>query len=406
MTVTNGSTEFQNETERLRREVRTLAAKKDIDALSQLPPEQLELERAEAAERIETRSNRLLDENRGATDREDRLSKADLAEIEALDAALVVNERSAKQEQHSQERLRQLSDVIETRNRRGNPLLVSETNLRSHAEAIRQGSTFGAVEEIETRAQVTVATDYGSPGSWGEGGIPNPVPLRAFARVPIEKLEGATAQMPSLTLPTGAAGVAEAATATEFDGAAVANLATLRYGRWTDVTSFVDEFTTLKAINQAHAVGIARDLDLVDITAIQTAAGSVTAFDASNLDRNVRTAILKVAAAAMVPPEEIVLFGTSAALGVVTSYAPASGDDRGSVTTRVFGAKVYVSEAAAAGNVYAFAPNGFQIFSTGLASASVIDPTTGGHKFGSWMHSTGPGVFIVGSAAGVDVVTP
>jgi len=27
-------------------------------------------------------------------------------------------------------------------------------------------------------------------------------------------------------------------------------------------------------------------------------------------------------------------------------------------------------------------------------------------KFGQWLHSTGPGLAIVGAAAGVDVVTP
>jgi hypothetical protein len=92
--------------------------------------------------------------------------------------------------------------------------------------------------------------------------------------------------------------------------------------------------------------------------------------------------------------------------GRSNEYAPASGDDRGSVTTRVFGARVYITAQATAGNVYAFAPAGFQTFSTALRSASVVDPTTGGHKFGQWIHSTAPGVFIVGAAAGVDVVTP
>jgi hypothetical protein len=67
---------------------------------------------------------------------------------------------------------------------------------------------------------------------------------------------------------------------------------------------------------------------------------------------------------------------------------------------------VYPTEQAAAGNVYAFNPAAFQTFSTALRSAGVIDPTTGGHKFGQWIHSTGPGVFVVGGAAGVDVVTP
>ena len=161
------------------------------------------------------------------------------------------------------------------------------------------------------------------------------------------------------------AGVAETVAHTEFDTLDVVNLAALRYGRWTNVTSFVDEFTQLRPINQAHAVGIARDLNLLDGAAIQTAAGAVTAFSANDLDKNVRAAILKVAAATLSEPEDVVLFGTSTALAVVNGYAPASGDDRGSVTTRVFGARVYVHEAATAGNVYAFNPMAFQVFRAG-----------------------------------------
>jgi hypothetical protein len=377
-----------------------------------LPRDQLELRRAEAAERLELRSNRLVDENRGPTDREDQLSKADLAEMQALDSALVLAERNAAWQKTLAEgmelanRNRERAVEPAALSRRHPSLLVSDAHLRSHAEAVRTGSTFGATEEVETRAAVTVATDFGSPGSWDDGGIATPTPLRAFAGIPQAKLTGATAQHPSLTLPAGAAGVAEGTVHGEYDTINVGNLSTLRYGRWTQVTSFVDEFDQLRSINAAHAVGIARDLDLADITAIQTAAGSVVAFDASNLDRNVRQAILKVAAAALVPPSEVVLFGTSAAMGVVTGYAPASGDDRGSVATRVFGARVYVSEAAAAGNVYCFSPQGFIVFQTPIRSATTMDPTNGSPKFGQWMHSTPAGVFIVGAAAGVDVVTP
>jgi hypothetical protein len=283
------------------------------------------------------------------------------------------------------------------------PLLVSDEHMRGHLKAIQTGTTFGAVEE---RTLVTVATDTGSPGAWGAGQIQEPITLRRFAGIPNGELTGATAQMPSLTLPAGSAGVAESAATTEFNATDVVNLSTLRYGRWTEVTSFVAQFTDLQAINGAQAVGIARDLNLLDITAIQTAAGSVVAFDSPNLDRNVRQMILKVAAAVVGDPSEVVLFGTSAALGIVNGYAPASGADRGSVSTRVFGARTYVVEGAVAGNVYAFHPRGFKTFSSGLASATFLDPGNGSYKFGQWLHSTGPGLFIVGSAAGVDVLTP
>jgi hypothetical protein len=391
----------------LAREIRSLAARNDIDALAALPKEQLEHRRAEASERIEARADRALDQGRDLSDRETSLSKSDMAEVQALDMALFTHERNAAKVEHRREVDRAISDLTDPRRRESGytSLLVSRDNIRRHAEAIRQGSTFGA-EEIEARAAVTVATDFGSPGSWGDSGIPDPVSLRQFANIPAGKLTGATAQTPSLTLPAGAAGVAEGVVHGEYDLINVANLTTLRYGRWTQITSFVDEFDQLRSINAAHAVGIARDLNLVDITAIQTAAGGVTAFSAADLDKNVRTAILKVAAATLGRPEDVVLFGTSAAMGVVNGYAPASGDDRGSVTTRVFGARCYVDEQAVAGNVYAFNPAGFIVFQTGLRSASTIDPTNGSPKFGSWLHSTGPATFIVGAAAGVDVVSP
>jgi hypothetical protein len=191
---------LDNATDDLRREVRSLAAKKDIDALAQLPREQLELQRAAASERVENRSNRLLDENRGASDREDQLSKADLAEISSLDSALVLNERNDKQRQKVVDgmELAHRNRSIPTEGRGHPPLLVSETHLRSHAQALRAGGTFGAEEDlVETRAAVTVATDFGSPGAWGDGGIADPIPLRRFANIPAEKLTGATAQMPS-----------------------------------------------------------------------------------------------------------------------------------------------------------------------------------------------------------------
>jgi hypothetical protein len=294
-------------------------------------------------------------------------------------------------------------DLNETENAQARAETTKLQGLRTELVQLEERSR---ALQVETRANVTVATDMGSPGAWDAGDIPEPVTLRRFAGIPNAPLTGATAQMPSVTLPAGSAGVAESAAHVEFDAVDVVNLSTLRYGRWSQVTSFVDEFDEIEIINRAHAVGVARDLNLADVTAIQTAAGAVTAFDASNLDRNVRQAILKVAAAVLVEPSDVVLFGTSAALGVVTGFSPASGGDRGSVATRVYGARVYVSESATAGNVYAFAPRGFQVFSSRLRSAAVVDPTNGMHKFGQWLHSTPAGVAVVGAAAGVDVVTP
>jgi hypothetical protein len=369
-------------------------------------------------EDIETRS-RQLDAIAGAAtaggrDLTESEISAGLEHRRAIEAAELQRAelRQAATEHRSRQIVQAIDEASGRRPRRTghSPLLVSEVHLRSHADAIRAGSVFGAEEEfeqleVETRATVAV-TDMGSPGAWGAGQIRQPVTLRQFAGIPNAPLTGATAQMPSVTLPAGAAGVAEGANHTEFDTIDPVNLTTLRYGRWTAVTSFVDAFDELEVINRAHAVGIARDLNLVDATAIIAAATSVTAFSAAVLDQNVRAAILKVAAAALVEPTDVVLIGSSAALAVVNGFAPASGADRGSVTVRVYGARTYVHEPTTAGNVYAFAPSGFQTFSDRLRSASTIDPKNGGNTFGQWLHSTAPGLAIVGACQGVDVVTP
>jgi hypothetical protein len=394
------------ENDDLRRQVRSLAAANDIEHLAQLPRDQLEVRRAEAMERLEARQDRVYEQGRDLSDREDTLSKADMAEVEALDVAMFTQEREAAKTEHEARNRAVIANLTDTRRRNRHPsLLLSDATIRKHAEAMRLGGTYAA-EEVESRAVVTVASDYGSPGSYDIPGLLQATPLRAFAGVPSGKLTGATSQMPSLTLPVGTAGVAESTVSAEYDTVNVANLTALRYGRWTKVTSFVNEFDQLRAINTAHAIAIARDLNLVDITAIQTAAGSVTAFSAGNLDLNVRAAILKVCGVTLCEPEDVVLFGTSAALAVVNGFTPASGADRGSVSTRVYGARTYVTEDAVAGNVYAFYPGAFQVFQTGMMSASQIGPTDGSNTFGSWLTSTAPGVFIVGGAAGVDVVTP
>ncbi|WP_454853267.1 hypothetical protein [Promicromonospora soli] len=289
----------------------------------------------------------------------------------------------------------------------GHPrLVVSEANLRAHASAIAEGRTFGANEPFETRAAITVATDMGGTEAWASNRVPGPTTLRQFAGIKNTPLKGVAASMPTLTLPAGAAGVAEASQHGEFDAVARDDLAALRYGRWSTVTAATDAFDELSSLSDAHAVGIARDLNLLDVTALEAAAGSPTAFSASLLEQNIREVILAVAEAAMIDPDGVVLFGTAAALAVVTGYAPANGGDRGSVSTRVYGARVYSTASATAGVVTAFAPGGFRTFATPMRSASLIDPKDGGNTFGSWLHSTPAGVAIVGSALSVDVVTP
>jgi hypothetical protein len=289
---------------------------------------------------------------------------------------------------------------------RGRPSLkISEQNLRAASDAIASGRPWSVQQSFEERTLMTTSGDFGSDGAWATSRLPAPMSLRDFAGIPVSELTGTTAEMPSYTLPSGTTGVAEATAHSEYNTVDKLSLTVLRSGRWSEVTAAVDAFDDLSGLNDAHGLAIARDLTLADFTAIETSAGSAVAFSAS-IDQNVRAAILKVSAVTLTRPEDIVLVGTSADLALVTGYTPANGADRGSVTTRVFGARVFPFEQATAGFVLAFAPAAYRAFQGGSGAAFILDPTNGSRKFGQWVHYTAAGVAVVGGAVKQDVVTP
>lgn len=117
-----------------------------------------------------------------------------------------------------------------------------------------------------------------------------------------------------------------------------------------------------------------------------------------------RQAILTVAAATYSDESQLVIVGTPADLSLLTATAPANSGDLGSVPVRFNGAKLYPTNAATAEQVTVFAPGSFRVFQTRLQSASLIDPTDGANKFGTWLHSTGVAQQIIGSAAAVATV--
>ena len=278
-------------------------------------------------------------------------------------------------------------------------LTVSEPNIKRHAQAIAEGGVFGIEErpEVFERAAVTVASDMGAEDAWATSVIPGPVTLRAFAGIPNTTLTGLAASMPSYTLPSGTAGVAEGDASPEYDSVVRADLTALRYGRWSDVTAAVDAFDELSGLNSAHGVGVARDINSVDIGVLETAASTAAAYS----EQALREAILTVAGAALVEPSDVVVVGTAADVSVFNGFSPANGEDRGSNAVRLYGARIYVSGEATSGQVTAFAPSAFRTFQSRLRSASTIAPDTGTHRFGQWLHSTPVGIAIVGGAAAV-----
>jgi hypothetical protein len=379
------------------------------DELAERPTEFIEERSAAARARIQERFDRASDENRDLTPREDELTAADKHELSTIRDALELRSRNAE---YRDQAVRAIDQAIEMRSSGGGghvfgppTLLVSAAHLAEHAQALSEGRAYGAIETIETRARLTAAGDLGSAGAWDPGQPNEPRHLIMFAGIPVSELTGRTAQVPAYTGPTAAAGVDENTAHGEYDLINPVNLTGLRYGRWSDVGALANVVDDLRGVNQMHGWGIARDLDLLAVTAIETAAGTPSAFS-SAIDGAVRKAILQVAANSYSDESQLVIVGTPGDVALLTDTTPANGPDVGSVSVRFCGARLYPTTAATAGQVRVFAPNAFRVFQTKLQSASLIDPTSGANKFGSWIHSTGIAQQIIGSALAVDVVTP
>lgn len=285
-------------------------------------------------------------------------------------------------------------------------LLVSRDNIVKHVEALREGRVYGAVEETRAVIQVNpaAASTLGGAQTWAQTPTREPRHLIAFSGIRVATLTGVAATMPTYTLPASAAGVNETTAHGEYDTVVDTPLTAVRYGRWSAVSAAAQAFDPLAGIVNMHAIGIAKDLDKKAVSDIETAAGTPVTFDA-DVAGNVREALLSVSAAVLVPVEELVIFGTPADVALLQDVTPANGTDAGSVTTRFAGSRLYPTLEATAGRVTIFDPMGFLVFMSQLQSASTIDPKDGSNAFGSWLHSTGVGQGLTGSAKSVDVVS-
>ena len=296
--------------------------KMTVDQLAEFPLAELETRTAMATQRIQERFDRCNMESRDLSERENELCAADRNELANLKTAI---EERSRRDSEIAESTRIVSDAIEMRSSGshvpefGQPsLLVSRQHLEEHAAALREGRPYGAVEEVETRARVTAASDLGSAGAWDPGAPNEPRHLIAFAGIPISELVGRTAQVPKYTGPTAAAGVDENTAHDEYDLVDPVNLTGLRYGRWTNVSALANVVDDLVGINQMHAWGIARDLDLVAVSAVETAAGAPSAFS-TNIDGAVRKAILQVSANTYSDESALVIVGRPGDVALLTT---------------------------------------------------------------------------------------
>ncbi|MFV8319924.1 hypothetical protein [Mycobacterium sp. 23] len=361
--------------------------------------------------RVQDIEQRCYAQQRDISTREQGIIESSLRQAKTLKRAVELREQTEAAEaderraqRETQERCALIGRAIdEHRSALASPavptLLVSHEHLGQHAAALRDGRPFGAVE---MRARVTAAADLGSAGAW-HAGMPNePRHLIRFAGIPVSPLTGRTAQVPAYTGPTAAAGVDESTNHGEYDDIAPLSLTALRYGRWTAVSSLANVVDDLAGINRMHAWGIAKDLDGVAVAAVETAAGT-PGDGGDDLELAVRQAILTVAAGTYSDEATLVVVGTPATVALLGGTTPTDAADLGSVPVRFNGARLYPTVAATDGQLTVFAPGSFRCFQSQLQSASLIDPSSGEHKFGQWLHSTGVAEQIAGSAVAVDL---
>lgn len=277
---------------------------------------------------------------------------------------------------------------------------INAEALRSHFDAITSGATASTREEF--RAMATTAASTGAPQSWASVSPAPAISLREFAGITVEPLDGLVARHPSVTLPSGSgAGADEDDPHTEVTGIEPSTLSASRYGAWSNASAAVRTLADVDAMVGAHAVHISRSLTAADIGTIDAQAGTATAYASATFEQTLRAAVLTVSATAGVDPGGLVVYGQPAALAVATGYDPTNADDRGSVTTRLFGARVFAALAAAPDKLTFFAPAGFVAFESPMGAATTLDPKDGSVTFGSWLHSTAAGPAIVGAAKAI-----
>jgi hypothetical protein len=343
------------------REIRSLASRHDVDSLAAMPREQLEHRRAEASERIETRQDRALDQNRDLTNRESSLSKNDAAELAALEAALLLSERN-------EQRQRNVIEGMELANRSrsggprdpltGKPLQVETRGLgeygvpsfaHSDDEIARLYEAVATREplRIESRATITLTQTGGEIAGMTDRLVTEPRRLVAAVGLPAEPVPIRGVSAPKYGLEAVAAATAEGQTKPEFDNILAQTLVPQCFARWTDVTEQgIEAMGGMAGLIAAHTRQIALDEDEAFINELETEAGTAIAF-ATDVQANVRKAIATVESTVAAPVDVIVVHPDN--FGLLADTTPANGQDVASRVTTFSGALVYPSASMTTG---------------------------------------------------------
>ena len=373
-----------------------MSKKTNLDELVLLSEAELDGRVAACLQRKEDRDWRATVENRSMTSRETALTQQDADELSAIRDALEL--KAARRDQladmdaarQTQQRMGQIAEAMNMRGRLS-PLCVSPENLRALEDARRD---YRSMSVLERSALDTTA--LGTAVEYSAGGLAAPNTLWRLSGIPtVEPPAGLAGTVPQVTLPSGTALVNESTAHAEFDAIEPDPVTMARTGAWSDITSEALVSTSLAEISAAHSRIIARDIDLAAVTKLEQSPGALT----------IDEALATVAAEAATDTSRLWIFGTPSSIATLAgnaTFAATNASDTGSYATAYGGSRIYVTPAASDDLLTVFYPGGFKAFATPLASATVIDPTKGAQRFGSWM-LWGLGQSLVGAAVTVDL---
>ncbi len=289
-------------------------------------------------------------------------------------------------------RVAAIDGALSIRGRRQSPMTLSTANAERLEEA-RRG--FQPVTVLEERSTL-LTTDMGTGTEYAPGKLAGPRTLWQAAGIPTSAVDGYAAVVPTFTLPSGAALVAEGVDHPEFDGVTPDNVAIRRAGAWSSLTSEGNLSTPIAEISEAHGRIIARHIDVATVARLESTPDALT----------VDEALVTVAAEASADTSELWIVGgpvAIAALAGTATFAVTNGTDVGSYAVRYGGAQLYATPAATEDLLTVFYPSGFRALSSVLASAIVTDPKDGAMTFGQWQFF-GLGQSLAGAAVSVSLV--
>lgn len=201
----------------------------------------------------------------------------------------------------------------------------------------------------------------GARVAWAANVLRGPRLLHEFAGVPSDQPGSVKTSDLRVGAIAAADGVAENVTVGEFAAFSPVETTAERYGRFSDFSreSSISS-DAAGSVTMAHRRGIARDLDNLLISTLETTAVSgSTALTGTDNDEVLRLAIATVADAGSCDPTDLVAVipvAVAPSIGVLT---PANADDVGSAVVRFAGAKVYVTSLLSADTVgLVFDPQG------------------------------------------------